>query len=266
MAKRLLNRLLAPLGVELKRIRTHRPVGQDLAYDLGRILHHPAQTVLDVGANIGQTAQQYRRLFPDAAIYSFEPIAATYQELEKNVAALPNVTPVRLALSDKSGTVDFFLYEQSTFNSTQESASLAAQAKETCPTARLDEWAREQQLDRISLLKIDVEGGEMTVLDGAEGSLRAGQVEAILLEISLYPDDQSHTFFETVRRYLAARSYYFVGFYETWNRIDNWQFSFSNALFVHRAAIRPTGRTAVMPVDAFGEVAPFSPQTETVRS
>jgi tRNA1(Val) A37 N6-methylase TrmN6 len=62
------------------------PSGLDLAYDLKRILDgNQLQTVFDVGANVGQTALYFNKHFPNANIYSFEPVKGTFGTLESNV-------------------------------------------------------------------------------------------------------------------------------------------------------------------------------------
>jgi FkbM family methyltransferase len=59
-----------------------------------------AKTIFDVGANIGQTAKTYRRLFPSAEIWSFEPFPASYESLCRSLSG-PGFHPVPLALSDQ---------------------------------------------------------------------------------------------------------------------------------------------------------------------
>ena len=49
---------------------------------------HVVRTVLDVGANVGQSAARFREAFPHAAIHSFEPARVTYESLVENVRGL----------------------------------------------------------------------------------------------------------------------------------------------------------------------------------
>lgn len=63
----------------------------------------PVHTVFDVGANIGQTAEQLAAAYPMARIYSFEPVASTYATLSNRLRSLHNVSVFNLALGDEPG-------------------------------------------------------------------------------------------------------------------------------------------------------------------
>jgi len=53
------------------------PVGADLRLDLGR-LGISVNTLFDVGANVGQSSLRFRKDFPRASIWCFEPVKSTY--------------------------------------------------------------------------------------------------------------------------------------------------------------------------------------------
>jgi FkbM family methyltransferase len=59
--------------------------------------------VFDVGANIGQSARSYLNKFPDSRIYCFEPVDATFRELQKNLQSYGNVLTFKLALGAGRG-------------------------------------------------------------------------------------------------------------------------------------------------------------------
>lgn len=59
-------------------------------------------TILDVGANTGQTAVRYIELFPDSPIYSFEPFPEAFHQLVNRVRSAPNVMTINKAVSDVS--------------------------------------------------------------------------------------------------------------------------------------------------------------------
>src|SRR4029077_11332413 len=63
----------------------------------------------DVGANVGQTAEEALKQFPQAKVYSFEPHPVTFARLSKRVRD-PRVESFPLALSDGEGQVAFFEY------------------------------------------------------------------------------------------------------------------------------------------------------------
>src|SRR5687768_1091411 len=61
------------------------------------------KTVFDVGANVGQSTRRYRLAFPDAQIFSFEPVPTTYETLTANLKGDPMVRCENVALSDRTG-------------------------------------------------------------------------------------------------------------------------------------------------------------------
>jgi len=153
-------------------------------------LDHQYRTVIDVGANRGQFLLVAARRFPQAALIAFEPLPGPRQVLRK--AMLPS-RPVRLfeeALSDKAGTATFHISraddsssllpiadaQVSTFPGTDEVAQVSVQL------ARLDEVLTTIDLETPILLKIDAQGGELGVLEGAAGLLPG--IVTVLVECS----------------------------------------------------------------------------------
>jgi FkbM family methyltransferase len=58
--------------------------------------------IFDVGANTGNTAIGLARSFPDATVYAFEPVAATFSKMSRNVLPHPHIQPFNLALGARS--------------------------------------------------------------------------------------------------------------------------------------------------------------------
>lgn len=116
----------------------------------------------DVGAHIGY----YSRLLSSVAdrVYAFEPEPRNFALLVKNTRKYPNVTPVNMAISNKSGQEDFFIVKGSTFRHSlvDEGDCESVQIN----TTSLDDFVKENSLQGISFVKIDVEGHEKEVLEG----------------------------------------------------------------------------------------------------
>jgi len=131
-----------------------------------------APVFYDVGANCGQ----YTVTLASAAksVYAFEPIQATYAVLERNIArnGLTNVTPFRLALGDAGGRATFFLYSSSGLNSAVPRRERPT-GKEEVEVVTVDELLDEKQVQPPDLVKIDTEGSELFVLQGARRMIRA---------------------------------------------------------------------------------------------
>lgn len=66
------------------------------------------KTVLDIGANTGQFATSIHQIFPDAMLYSFEPLLNCYEELVTNFKNVSRFQAFNLALGDMSGEVEIY--------------------------------------------------------------------------------------------------------------------------------------------------------------
>lgn len=156
----------------------------------GAALDHRYRTVIDVGANRGQFLLLAARRFPEAALLAFEPLAGPRERLREVV---PRRRPVRLfevALSNSAGTATFHVsraddsssllpistVQVSTFPGTDEVGQVEVR------TARLDEVLGPVDLASPVLLKIDAQGAELAVMEGATRLLPA--VATVLVECS----------------------------------------------------------------------------------
>jgi FkbM family methyltransferase len=151
--------------------------------------------VLDVGANKGQFASKIRQCGYAGRIVSFEPLSQAHGELLKSSAADPmwDVYP-RCALGDHDGEGEINIAgnsESSSILPMLESHRSAApesayQGKEVVPIKTLDAVAGKYLKDaRSTFLKIDTQGFEWQVLDGARDTLP--HIKGILVELSMVP-------------------------------------------------------------------------------
>lgn len=179
-----------PWGVKLQ-IDTNDTVGRALAaqgvYDvvttevLWRLTEKGA-TVFDVGSNIGYfTSLLARRVGPKGRVVAFEPHPETLQLLQSNVSQLRdhNVQVENVALSDidGDGALDNFLNEEG-------NTSYSFLTDKPSSKALTVKMARgEKYLDaNVTMMKIDAQWHEASVLAGFGDSLRAGAVRDIVFE------------------------------------------------------------------------------------
>jgi FkbM family methyltransferase len=150
------------------------------------------RTIVDLGSHIGSSIVFFRARHPAAQIHGLEPDPGSFAALEANVAALEGVTIDQRAVSDTNGQSTFFCSDYSL------ASSLVGEGRPvTVRTVSLDGLMDEYGLERIDLLKLDVEGAEYDALAAME---RLDAVQAIAGE--LHPQLTSHTpdeFFELLR-------------------------------------------------------------------
>ncbi|MBI5450833.1 MAG: FkbM family methyltransferase [Gammaproteobacteria bacterium] len=158
-------------------------------------------TILDVGANVGQFAVAAARFYPQARIYSFEPVPDCIAALRSNTAQLANVTVIALALGEVEGQaamhVNRHRHSSSLLPMTQQHLHAFPDAQEegieSIRVSTLDEQTAALTLSHPCLLKLDVQGFERQVLAGGRQTLQ--QVDYIIVEASLKPLYQGEMLF-----------------------------------------------------------------------
>ena len=153
----------------------------------------PAMTCLDVGANIGcVTTHRSRLVGPSGRVFAFEPVPHLFQRLRENIALNPfeRVASLhQMALSKETGQATIKVAQEdcdnqgmaSLRNTDHPGLSIALQIR----TTTLDDFVRDNPLDRIDLIKMDVQGAEAWVIAGGADTLRRLQPD-LLLEVSPY--------------------------------------------------------------------------------
>jgi FkbM family methyltransferase len=144
----------------------------------------PGWTVVDAGANFGwHTVHLSRAVGPQGKVIAFEPIPATFRELEDNLAlnACANVEACPSALGPRDETITMFL------PGIDNGAGAASQFLDMgveieVPMRALDSYLQEGGIGRVGFIKADIEGGELNLLRGAS-RLLARDHPAILIEI-----------------------------------------------------------------------------------
>ena len=111
-------------------------------------------------------------------------------------------------------------------------------ANEEMPMVRMetiDSYMKDEGVTNIDLLKIDVEGYELEVLEGAKDALERRMVKAILAECDFDPEDTQHTYFNDLWNYLRSRNFSFFGLYDVIHYERNHGIGYCNALFIMKA-------------------------------
>ncbi len=140
-------------------------------------------TVFDIGAAVGDTARPLLKNFPNATVYCFEPLPASFERLKERTAAYRDRAKLfNYGFYNKNGDIDFYVSEHA------ESSSINLfdpnhKGKEIrkVNVRRLDDVVQELGVTHIDFMKIDVEAAEKELLEGAEETLKI--TDAILVEI-----------------------------------------------------------------------------------
>lgn len=143
-------------------------------------------TVLDVGAHVGLYALLASTDRDDVTTIAFEPVERNLQYLRGNAArnSTPGLTIEPAAVGDHDGTIVLYIPQTTRLPATAtilESARAEIVPTEV-PIVTIDAYVRAHGLETVDLIKIDVEGAESAVLQGAAEIIREHQ-PAIICEI-----------------------------------------------------------------------------------
>jgi len=149
----------------------------------------PGMTVLDIGANQGYySVLASQRVGRMGKVVAFEPSPRERKKLLRNIKLNrgKNVLVEKQALGSENSEVNLFLAQEwfNGCNSLRPPALNSQLIPVRVPMMRLDDWLLQRSLDRIDLIKLDVEGGELDVLKGAVRLLEGSAPPVLLVEVS----------------------------------------------------------------------------------
>ncbi|MGA8402857.1 MAG: FkbM family methyltransferase [Stellaceae bacterium] len=149
---------------------------------LDRLAGMPLRVLFDVGANVGIWSTYALQVFADADVHAFEIVPATFAELQRRLSG-SRIHLNRLGLNDRAGLVPVNIYSSAYIS------SMLALDTDTdiidrveCQVERGADYAALHGIDRIDILKIDVEGAEGKVLAGFEPMISERRVRLIQFE------------------------------------------------------------------------------------
>jgi FkbM family methyltransferase len=173
---------------------------EELAYSRLKAKGFRPAAIIDVGAYQGDWTRLVRRVFPDVPVLMVEAQSSKRPFLDKVCNELPGVRYEQALLGRTSGQkVQFF--EMETGSSMFPENSNVPRNTSELTTATLDELAG--PISSPALLKIDVQGAELEVLEGAQETLAA--CEVVQLEVALLPYNEGAPSLLEVLSYMAER-------------------------------------------------------------
>lgn len=145
--------------------------------------------IFDVGANIGEWSCAAARLNPSCLIHSFEIVPSTFEKLQLKTEEYGNVIPVKHGLSDSNGTIQVNIGSKSTVSTGSEIDKLGSDSKsytDMIPGSviKASDYMKEQGIDSVDFMKIDVEGMDFKVIKGLEEMLQ--NVRVIQFEYGMF--------------------------------------------------------------------------------
>ncbi|MEQ9098763.1 FkbM family methyltransferase [Imperialibacter sp.] len=146
----------------------------------------------DIGANVGDFSKLVCQRFPSATVFSFEPNPNSFSSLQAEMASHEKCETINAGLGSEGGKQLLHYYKSSKKSS---HASVFRDVltdihgrKDTeyveVQITTIDDFCAEREIGRIDFLKIDTEGSELAVLQGATKLLSSGVIHAIQFEFN----------------------------------------------------------------------------------
>lgn len=201
-----------------------------------------AKTIFDVGANIGDSTRWFRKSYPDATIYSFEPITSTFAALSKGVSKHPLTVCERLALGSVAGQVMMSSNPLGTRNRIFTGPPRRKNQVEIVERVTGEYYCAHHGIDEIDILKIDTEGHDMEVLIGFRSMIARGKIKYIQVEAGMNPENPVHVNIRQFLRWLEPKGYRISSMHSPAHEKGSPVMRRSDIVFVY--APPPSGTTA----------------------
>lgn len=147
------------------------------------------QCIFDVGANNGDWSLLAARMNPECRVHAFEIVPTTFSLLEANTAGLKNVCTNKFGLSDQDTEIVVNLSDDTSTASACRIEGMKAhddyyREQIACRVAKASDYVRNNRIERIDFVKIDVEGMDLKVIQGFEETLC--RVRALQFEYGVF--------------------------------------------------------------------------------
>lgn len=163
-------------GMEIKSVKDFDP--EPLIQDFSSYPVYPGSVVVDLGGNLGVvTVYLSKKTGPTGKVIVYEPDQGNFEKLTKNleINGVSNVIAVPKGVWKDEGTLEFYAGGNYT-SSFVKTGFVARESKKyavvSIPVVSLDREFERLGLEKIDLMKIDIEGSEVEALEGARSCLK----------------------------------------------------------------------------------------------
>lgn len=218
---RFIKKIISLSGYELRGIKpkvAHNDYNAIHKFLISEVLKCQEPVIFDVGANDGESIERFKKIFSKSKIYSFEPDDNAFQRLKKNYYNKENIEIFDFGISNRDGNQQFYSYDHDKISSLMQldansklfkSRKIAKNSGEDfeklkdIKILKLDSFVKDKNIPRINILKIDVQGYEPEVIEGAKYLIENNKIDIIEMEIILgYGYSKSISFYDIEKNFI----------------------------------------------------------------
>ncbi|MCH6201350.1 FkbM family methyltransferase [Aquiflexum sp. LQ15W] len=182
----------------------------DIFIDKGFILNllSPNPIIIDCGAHIGSDSIEFAK-YPGSTIYAFEPVPEVYEHLINNTKKYPNITCFNLALSDYDGVAEMYISSGASDGSSSllkpkthltDHPDVFFKEVITVKCNKIDTWAKENNVSKVDMLWLDMQGFEQKMLTASKEIFNSVQV--------IHTEVSKHESYEGIKSYKEFKSFF----------------------------------------------------------
>ena len=199
--------------------------------------------VLDVGAHVGDSVASFLSIFPQSKIHAFEPAPDNFSRLQdlyqnhaqvdlhaKAVGAKSGFT--QLHLNNYDATHSVLPINPKEINRWADTADISEASQLKVEQCSIDTFFHETSLEKIDILKLDVQGGELAALEGALKTLQSQKIGCLFVEVEFRQLYAGQPLAWDIHSFLAAQDYHFINFIYP-NTTEAGLLSWADAIYVN---------------------------------
>ena len=190
-----------------------------IAVNTQKRLAGDARVVFDVGAERGRYTRRYLEMFPRATVYAFEPAPVAYGALADLAKDEPRLKVIPAVVLDRAGETTFKIASADVLSSILDFQPGWTEHKTVTeiqvPAITLDDFCKQEGIEAVDVLKVDVQGAELWALKGATRLLTNG-VKVILCELNYQSRYVGQCWHFSVCEFLAGYGYQLHALYLTY--------------------------------------------------
>jgi FkbM family methyltransferase len=184
--KKIVRKLFRKLGQDIVPYNSEA-MGINPYLDMTKFIKYDQPILFDVGANTGQTIDDFNTYFKNGLINSFEPSPSTFKILKDNTANMEHVSIWNCGMGSENSNV--FLNENansqmSSFLELGDEGWGQIKNKTSVKVTTIDEFCKEQKIKRIDVLKLDTQGYELEIFKGAESTILENKIGLLYFEVT----------------------------------------------------------------------------------